>query len=132
MVGRAAQVMTQAGGDVKEEVWKSFIVLLTNTPELHAYAARALFRALRQHAETAQTSLLATSSWYTGAAVHCVPGSCLKLQQGEAAQCVCKQCYLYPNGRQVKAEGSAPYTTLMAQLRAVAKVTSDDTLTSGR
>ena len=41
----AAQVMTQAGADVKEEVWKSFIVLLTNTPELHAYAARALFRA---------------------------------------------------------------------------------------
>ena len=68
MVGLAAQVMTQAGGDVKEGVWKSFIVLLTNAPELHAYAARALFRALRQHAETAQTSLLATSSWYTGAA----------------------------------------------------------------
>lgn len=67
MLGMAAQVMTQAGGNVKDEVWKSFIVLLTNTPELHAYAARALFRALRQHAETAQTSLLATSSWYTGA-----------------------------------------------------------------
>ena len=58
--------MTQAGGDVKEEVWKSFIVLLTNAPELHAYAARALFRALRQHVETAQTSLLATATWYTG------------------------------------------------------------------
>ncbi len=62
----AVQVMTQAGGDVKEEVWKSFIVLLTNAPELHAYAARALFRALRQHLETAQTSLLATATWYTG------------------------------------------------------------------
>ena len=46
---------------MKEEVWKSFIVLLTNAPELHAYAARALFRALRQHLETAQTSLLATA-----------------------------------------------------------------------
>ena len=52
---------------MKEEVWKSFIVLLTNAPELHAYAARALFRALRQHLETAQTSLLATATWYTGA-----------------------------------------------------------------
>jgi hypothetical protein len=52
---------------VKEEVWKSFIVLLTNAPELHAYAARALFRALRQHLETAQTSLLATATWYSGA-----------------------------------------------------------------
>ena len=51
---------------MKEEVWKSFIVLLTNAPELHAYAARALFRALRQHLETAQTSLLATATWYTG------------------------------------------------------------------
>ena len=60
------QVMTQAGEDVKEEVWKSFIVLLSNAPELHAYAARRLFRALRQHVETAQTSLLATATWYTG------------------------------------------------------------------
>ena len=61
-----AQVMTQAGEDVREEVWKSFIVLLTNAPELHAYAARCLYRALRQHVATAQTSLLATATWYTG------------------------------------------------------------------
>lgn len=54
---------------MKEGVWKSFIVLLTNAPELHAYAARALFRALRQHVETAQTSLLATATWYTGGAL---------------------------------------------------------------
>lgn len=64
--GMCLQVMTQAGGDVKEEVWKSFIVLLTNAPELHTYAARALFRALRQHLDAAQPSLLATATWYTG------------------------------------------------------------------
>ena len=58
--------MVQAGEDVKDEVWKSFIVLLTNAPELHPYAARCLFRALRQHVATAQTSPLATATWYTG------------------------------------------------------------------
>jgi AP-1 complex subunit gamma-1 len=61
------QVMTQAGAYVKEEVWRAFIVLLTNSPELHAYAARSLFRALRDNLATAQLSLLATSTWYIGA-----------------------------------------------------------------
>ena len=79
--------MTQAGEDVKEEVWKSFIVLLTNAPELHAYAARCLFRALQQHAETAQTSLLATATWYTGERTHECPtirearGYCVATQE---------------------------------------------------
>ncbi len=61
------QVMTQAGGDVKEEVWRAFIVLLTNAPELHAYAARSLFRSLREHLASAELSLLATATWYIGA-----------------------------------------------------------------
>ncbi|BDA45799.1 AP-1 complex subunit gamma-1 [Coccomyxa sp. Obi] len=60
------QVMTQAGGDVKEEVWRAFIVLLTNAPELHAYAARSLFRALRDNLANAELSLLATATWYIG------------------------------------------------------------------
>lgn len=59
--------MTQAGGDVKEEVWRAFIVLLTNAPELHAYAARSLFRALRDNLAHAELSLLATATWYIGA-----------------------------------------------------------------
>ena len=59
--------MTQAGGDVKEEVWRGCIVLLTNTPELHGYAARALFRALRERLPDAQLSLVATATWYIGA-----------------------------------------------------------------
>ena len=59
--------MTQAGGDVKEEVWRAFIVLLTNAPELHSYAARSLFRALRDHLAHAELSLLATATWYIGA-----------------------------------------------------------------
>ena len=67
MVGLAAQVMTQAGGDVKEGVWKSFIVLLTNAPELHAYAARRLYAALRDSLPSAQLSLVATATWYIGA-----------------------------------------------------------------
>ncbi|KAK9904228.1 hypothetical protein WJX75_007294 [Coccomyxa subellipsoidea] len=60
------QVMTQAGGDVKEEVWRAFIVLLTNAPELHAYAARSLFRSLRDNLASAEISLLATATWYIG------------------------------------------------------------------
>ncbi|CAL8470618.1 g10160 [Coccomyxa elongata] len=60
------QVMTQAGGNVKEEVWRAFIVLLTNAPELHAYAARSLFRALRDNLAHAELSLLATATWYIG------------------------------------------------------------------
>jgi hypothetical protein len=62
-----AQVMTQAGGDVKEEVWRACIVLLTNTPELHGYAARALYRALAERLPGAQLSLVATATWYIGA-----------------------------------------------------------------
>ena len=58
--------MTQAGGDVKEEVWRAFIVLLTNAPELHAYAARSLFRSLRDNLASAEISLLATATWYIG------------------------------------------------------------------
>ncbi len=61
--------MTQAGGNVKEEVWRAFIVLLTNAPELHAYAARSLFRALRDHLAHAELSLLATATWYIGASL---------------------------------------------------------------
>ena len=57
-VAPIAQVMLQAGGDVKEEVWRACIVLLTNTPELHAYAARRLYAALR-----ATASPLRSSAW---------------------------------------------------------------------
>ena len=62
-----AQVMLQAGGDVKEEVWRACIVLLTNTPELHAYAARRLYASLRDRLPSAQLSLVATATWYIGA-----------------------------------------------------------------
>ena len=61
------QVMMQAGGDVKEEVWRACIVLLTNAPELHAYAARRLYAALRDSLPSAQLSLVATATWYIGA-----------------------------------------------------------------
>ncbi len=71
----AVQVMTQAGAYVKEEVWRAFIVLLTNSPELHAYAARSLFRALRNNLQSAQLSLLATATWYIGEPLH-MYGSC--------------------------------------------------------
>ena len=63
-----AQVLTQAGGTVKEAVCRALVVLLTNAPELHAYAARAFFRALRDAPGHPPPLLLATTAaWFLGA-----------------------------------------------------------------
>ncbi|KAG2501574.1 hypothetical protein HYH03_000079 [Edaphochlamys debaryana] len=59
-------VMLQAGPYVKDEAARTLLVLLTNTPDLHAYAARAFYRALAQHYETASPILLTTGVWVVG------------------------------------------------------------------
>ena len=67
-VVRGAQVLVQAGGTVKEEVCRSLVVLLTNAPDLHGYAARAFFRALRDAPARPPPVLLATTAaWFLGA-----------------------------------------------------------------
>ncbi|KAK9830950.1 hypothetical protein WJX81_001389 [Elliptochloris bilobata] len=61
------QVLTQAGGTVKEAVCRSLVVLLTNAPELHGYAAREFFRALRDARGRPPAPLLATTAaWFLG------------------------------------------------------------------
>ncbi|KXZ55609.1 hypothetical protein GPECTOR_2g1159 [Gonium pectorale] len=59
-------VMLQAGAFVKDEVARALLVQLANTPDLHAYAARAFYRALAAHPDTAAPSLLTTAVWVIG------------------------------------------------------------------
>ena len=65
---RGPQVLAQAGGAVSEEVCRALVVRLTNAPELHGYAARAFFRALRDAPGRPPPPLLATTAaWVLGA-----------------------------------------------------------------
>ena len=57
-------VMRRAGTYVREEVTRSFVVLVSNAPQLHAYAARALFRALSE--ERGQPALSQVAVWALG------------------------------------------------------------------
>mmetsp|Transcript_434 Transcript_434/g.1115 ORF Transcript_434/g.1115 Transcript_434/m.1115 type:complete len:863 (+) Transcript_434:107-2695(+) len=60
------QVMVQAGAHVKDEVCRSFIVLITNAPGLHAYSVRSLYRSLKANLATAESSLLCCGLWCIG------------------------------------------------------------------
>ncbi len=60
--------MTQAGAVVKEEVVRALIVLITNAPDLHAYAARAFYSALKGDPDAAEFALVMASTWIIGAA----------------------------------------------------------------
>jgi AP-1 complex subunit gamma-1 len=59
--------MIQAGAYVKEEVCRALIVLITNATELHGYAARASYTALKEHLNQADLSLLMVTTWFLGA-----------------------------------------------------------------
>ena len=61
-----AQVLTQAGPYVKEEVVRALIVLITNAPDLHGYCARAMYRALQRDLATADPALITASTWVIG------------------------------------------------------------------
>ena len=62
------QVMQQAGSHVKEEVCRALIVLISNAPELHGYAARAMYRALKESIAQAELSLslVTCTCWFLG------------------------------------------------------------------
>ncbi|KAK9814370.1 hypothetical protein WJX72_004689 [[Myrmecia] bisecta] len=60
------QVLVQAGAYVKEEVCRALVVLITNAPELHAYVARSMYRALKAHQEQAELMLVITATWFLG------------------------------------------------------------------
>lgn len=62
------QVMLQAGAYVKEEVCRALIVLISNAPELHGYAARCMYQALKSSLDQADIpfSLVTCTSWFLG------------------------------------------------------------------
>ena len=61
------QVMVQAGAHVKEEVCRALVVLVSNAPELHAYAVRQMYAALKANREQLALSLLMVTTWFLGA-----------------------------------------------------------------
>ena len=60
--------MLQAGAFVKEEVCRALIVLISNAPELHGYAARCMYQALKSNLNQADIplSLVTCTSWFLG------------------------------------------------------------------
>ena len=60
--------MQQAGAYVKEEVCRALIVLISNAPELHGYAARSMYRALQDSIHQAELtlSLVTSTCWFLG------------------------------------------------------------------
>lgn len=56
----------QAGAHVKEEAVRALIVLISNAEDLHGYAVRALYGAVKQHLNTAAPSLLVAGGWCIG------------------------------------------------------------------
>lgn len=62
------QVMLQAGAYVKEEVCRALIVLISNAPELHAYAARCMYKALKSSLDQVDIplSLITCTAWFLG------------------------------------------------------------------
>lgn len=61
------QVLVQAGAYVKDDACRALILLVVNAAQLHAYAARASYRALTANLEAAQPSLLMVATWCLGA-----------------------------------------------------------------
>lgn len=51
---------------MKDEVARALLVQLTNTPDLHAYAARAMFRSLSANGDSASPILVCTAVWVIG------------------------------------------------------------------
>lgn len=60
--------MLQAGAYVKEEVCRALIVLISNAPELHGYAARCMYQALKSSLSQAEIplSLVTCTTWFLG------------------------------------------------------------------
>lgn len=80
------QVLVQAGAYVKDDACRALILLVVNATQLHAYAARACYRALTANLEAAQPSLLMVATWCLGEYGELlVGGQGGKLLEGEEA-----------------------------------------------
>jgi len=85
-VDQLVAVMSQQGTLVEEQVVRELIVLVTNAPELHAYAARAAARALQRAGGAAEPALLLWALWTVGEFGETLPGGGgAGLLDGEAA-----------------------------------------------
>jgi AP-1 complex subunit gamma-1 len=73
------QVLVQAGAHVKEEAVRALIVLISNAEDLHGYAVRALYGAVKQHLTTAAPSLLVAGGWCIGEFGEMLPTGVCKL-----------------------------------------------------
>uniref|UniRef100_A0A383VEJ1 AP-1 complex subunit gamma n=1 Tax=Tetradesmus obliquus TaxID=3088 RepID=A0A383VEJ1_TETOB len=83
------QVLVQAGAHVKEEAVRALIVLISNAEDLHGYAVRALYGAVKQHLNTAAPSLLVAGGWCIGEFGEMLPtGRGGALLDGESPQAV--------------------------------------------
>ncbi|KAK4358224.1 hypothetical protein RND71_023834 [Anisodus tanguticus] len=63
-IDQMLKVLFEAGNDVKDEVWHSLIVVITNASNLHGYAVRSLYRAIQAVGE--QETLVRVAVWCIG------------------------------------------------------------------
>ncbi|XP_004297651.1 PREDICTED: AP-1 complex subunit gamma-2-like isoform X2 [Fragaria vesca subsp. vesca] len=63
-IDQMLKVLSEAGNFVKDEVWHAVIVVITNSPDLHGYTVRALYRAIQTSAD--QESLVRVAVWCIG------------------------------------------------------------------
>ncbi|XP_075096605.1 AP-1 complex subunit gamma-2 [Nicotiana tabacum] len=63
-IDQMLKVLPEAGNYVKDEVWHSLIVVITNASNLHGYAVRSLYRAVQAAGE--QETLVRVAVWCIG------------------------------------------------------------------
>ena len=59
-------MLVQAGAHAKEEVCRTLVVHISNAPNLHAYAGRQAFKALKENQGQVSLLLLTTTAWLLG------------------------------------------------------------------
>ncbi|GAA0145222.1 membrane traffic protein [Lithospermum erythrorhizon] len=63
-IDQMLKVLSEAGNYVKDEVWYSLVVVITNAPNLHGYSVRSLYKALQTAGE--QETLVRVAVWCIG------------------------------------------------------------------
>ncbi|KZV23411.1 hypothetical protein F511_17371 [Dorcoceras hygrometricum] len=63
-IDQMLKVLSEAGNFVKDEVWHSLIVVITNASNLHGYSVRSLYKAVQTASE--QETLIRVTVWCIG------------------------------------------------------------------
>ncbi|XP_057810962.1 AP-1 complex subunit gamma-2-like isoform X2 [Salvia miltiorrhiza] len=63
-IDQMLKVLSEAGNNVKDDVWHALIVVITNAPNLHGYTVRSLYKAVQR--KTEQETLLRVAVWCIG------------------------------------------------------------------